>query len=248
MRPAPFSSDRHAFSATGPATSFFISSSAASCRPTPARSIAMTESNELGDPFAVVPMALDHWRKDLVASVRDLAFTRSGRQCCVWRTDTMLWVIWLPLANALVQRRRLVHGVETPESLLKELVSTHLVRAPRAQILQSSTYLEQGVWARLTPVVEIEASLVWPDFSAHLPHSPMARLDVSNVQPGLGPSGRLETTTPALQLAVVEVVHPRLSSPRHAEADWLTPPLVLAIADEALGAEHRHTPSMGDET
>ena len=71
-------------------------------------------------------MALDHWRKDLVASVRDLAFTRSGRQCCVWRTDTMLWVIWLPLANALVQRRRLVHGVETPESLLKELVSTHL--------------------------------------------------------------------------------------------------------------------------
>ena len=95
----------------------------------------MTESNELGDPFAVVPMALDHWRKDLVASVRDLAFTRSGRQCCVWRTDTMLWVIWLPLANALVQRRRLVHGVETPE--LTQRASEHPF-GPRATRSDSS--------------------------------------------------------------------------------------------------------------
>lgn len=42
-----FSSDRHAFSATGPAISFFISSSAASCRPTPARSPRMTTSQHL---------------------------------------------------------------------------------------------------------------------------------------------------------------------------------------------------------
>ncbi|MFW4758158.1 hypothetical protein ACOAP6_20315 [Pseudomonas aeruginosa] len=43
----PFSSDRHAFSATGPAISFFISSSAASCRPTPARSPRMNASQHL---------------------------------------------------------------------------------------------------------------------------------------------------------------------------------------------------------